>query len=99
MKQTKVVLEYSLEEFIFQIAKQVREGWDFDPNQPPGQYGRMYESHMLREPTEAQVQKDAAEAAKPSRAEILAKARAAKAAKAQEATQEASGAANEGEDE
>jgi len=87
MKQTKVVLAHSLQTFIFALDALRQDGWEFDPEMPPNVYGYIYEGGMIRLPTDDQLAKDEADANKPSRAEILAKARAAKKAKA-DATEE-----------
>lgn len=81
-RQTTTVLEYGLQEFMFACEKLRLDGWEWDEQSPPAFYGFCYEAHLHRDPTQIQLDKDAAEAAKPSRAEILAAARAAKKAKA-----------------
>lgn len=80
-KQTKNVTEYNLHNFIQSILKEAKKGWEIDESNPPAFYGMMYETGMVREATDDQLDADAAELAKPSRAEILADARAKKAAK------------------
>lgn len=77
-EQTTVVLDPSLLDFTTQVIDLAREGWELDEENPPRMVGFMYEAHMWRDPTEEQRN------AQPplSRAEILAKARAAKAEKA-----------------
>lgn len=82
------ILSSALQDFVFRIDEARQEGWEFDANSPPTVYGFTYEAAMWRDATEEQLENDAIEAAKPSRGEILAKARAAKAEKAK-ASQEA----------
>lgn len=81
IKQHKVVLQNSLPAFIFAIDELRQEGWEFDPEMLPTTYGFSYEAGMVREITSEQLEQEQVEANKPSRAEILAKARAAKAAR------------------
>ena len=75
MKQTKVILQYNLQTFIKEITDSVNNGWEIDDNDPPDVWGTAYECRMVRED-------EVAEEIRISRAEILHKARAAKAAKA-----------------
>jgi hypothetical protein len=84
MKQVETVVAYTLDEFIEGIVEKVKQGWDIDRDKSPILYGFIYECGLVRDATQIQLDKDAAELAKPTRAEILAKARAAKAAKATE---------------
>jgi hypothetical protein len=86
-KQTKQITEYNMVTFIQAIVDASKEGWKIDENNPPAFYGRIYEVILERNASDEQLAADAAELAKPSRAEILAKARAAK--KAKEETAEA----------
>lgn len=71
-EEKDVVLCNSLAEFVFRIDEMRQNGWEFDPEMPPVVYGFSYEAGFKR---------PAKDNGKPSRAEILAKARAAKAAK------------------
>lgn len=80
-KQETVILSYSLPDFIYKIDEHRQAGWEFHKDHEPGVFGFTYECHMIRNATDDQLEKDQTEANKPSRAEILAKARAAKAAK------------------
>ena len=64
------------------IQEMVEEGWDVDPERPMSQLGFMWECWFIRDVTDEQLQAEAEDADKLSRAEILAKARAAKAEKA-----------------
>lgn len=80
--QQTVVTGHTLHDFIFAIDALRQEGWDFVDDSPPTTYGWMFECQMTRNPTQAQLDKDIAQAGKMSYAERLAKARAAKAAKA-----------------
>lgn len=80
-KQQQTILCGSLQEFVFTIDELRRDGWEFDPDMPPIEYAFKYECGLIRNASEQQIQKDQAIEGKPSRAEILAKARAAKAAK------------------
>jgi hypothetical protein len=80
IKQHTVVLCRSLAEFVYTIDEYRQAGWLFDPDMPPVEFAFQYECGMIREVTEEQIEQEN----KPSRADILAKARAAKAAKARE---------------
>jgi hypothetical protein len=75
MKIHKAVLNPNLGLFVTEVAALAKEGWELDPAFPPGLFGYHYECQMLRD--EAIVDPPAP----PTRAEILAKARAAKKAK------------------
>lgn len=61
--------------FDAQVAEAEDQGWTVDPANPKGLFGTFWEVQMLRDPSVVD---------KPSRREILEKARAAKAAKASE---------------
>jgi hypothetical protein len=78
MKQGTTVVSASLPIFIADIIDLTKKGWEVHPDYEPNQGPILYECLMVREPTPEQTAEDN----KPSRAEILAKARAAKAAKA-----------------
>ena len=84
MKQNETIVEYALGTFVQKIVDKIKQGWDIDPNNPASIYGFHHECGLVRDATNEQLESDAAELAKPSRAEILAKARAAKAAKSSE---------------
>lgn len=75
MKQTKAIMEYSLQTFIKEIIDSVDKGWELDERDPPDVWGTTYECRMVRSD-------DVTEEIRASRAEILRKAREAKAAKA-----------------
>jgi len=81
VKQTKVILQYNLQTFIQEILESVENGWELDQNDPPCVWGTSYECRMTRAD-------DVPEEYKITRAEILHKARAAKAAKAAAAKQQ-----------
>lgn len=70
----------------FAIQKMVQDGWTIDEHRPLTFYSfGTVEVGFVRDPNEEQLRKDKEALEKPSRAEILAKARAAKAEKAKEA--------------
>ena len=82
MTQMKVLIHGNPVKMGFEIQELVREGWEIDPDYPLDHLGFGLECRMIRDPDAAQL---AADAAKPlSRAEILAKAREAKANKKKE---------------
>lgn len=74
LKNSKQILSNNLEDFVVQIINEVENGWELDPNYPPGMFFHSYECGLVRD---SEIQEEI----KRSRAEILAKARAAKAAK------------------
>lgn len=72
---SKAVANPNLEIFISELIDLVKQGWEIDPSNPPAQWGYMYECTMLRD-------EDIVDPPAPmTRAEILAKARAARANK------------------
>ena len=81
-KQVAIVASHSLIAFTAEILEKAKQGWDFDFEMLPVQGIHMYECAMVRYPTKEELQRDADALGKPSRADILAKARAAKAEKA-----------------
>lgn len=77
-KQSYVLIKSSPATLGFALQELVQEGWEIDPQYPVTQLGFDWEVTMTRTPTNKQLADDLA---KPlSRAEILTKARAAKAA-------------------
>ena len=76
MKQEKIVISTSLPSFVLECLELKGKGYEIDPDFLPAQFGTQYECTMVRIATEEQLAHDA----KPTRAEILARARAAKAA-------------------
>lgn len=83
-KQEQNFLDPNVGAVALEIQKMVRAGWSIDENRPLSLYGYMWEVWFIRNASDEQLAQDAAELAKPSRAEILAKARAAKAEKAKQ---------------
>lgn len=81
IEQKEVVLCNSLSEFVYRIDEMRQNGWEFDPEMPPVVYGFSYEAGFMRAISDKQHAEEVAELNKPTRADILAKARAAKAAK------------------
>jgi hypothetical protein len=82
--QSTVILEPSLPLFILKIDEHRREGWEFIPDVPPATWGFSYECHLQRFRSAEELVADAkavADALKPTREEILVKAREAKALK------------------
>lgn len=75
MKLSKTIQNPNLELFIREVIEATSQEWEIDPKNPPQMYGFYYETIMLRD-------EEIADEVKASRAEILARARAAKAAKA-----------------
>jgi hypothetical protein len=93
MNVTKSVLNPNLQVFVEEIVQHVKDGWEIDPQMPPTMLGYWYETIMVRD-------ESIVDPVKVSRAEILAKARAAKKAKAEETPEgEAPPAEEEAEDE
>jgi hypothetical protein len=82
MKQVASIATHNLIEFVDECIAKALAGWEFIPDHKPSQDLHMYTADMVRFPTLAELQADADELGKPSRADILAKARAAKAEKA-----------------
>lgn len=80
MTQRTTIVEKSLERLKMEEDRLTKEGWVRDPAIPLSAFLFSYELGMMRDPTPEQVAKEN----KPSRAEILAKARAAKAEKNKE---------------
>ena len=81
-KTLKTVVNPNLEVFVAELMELAINGWELDMSQPPALYGLLYEAH---------VSQDTDKIVPPAmtRAEITAKARAAKAAKAKaEGTEE-----------
>lgn len=76
-RQTKAIVEYGLPTFVKAILDACEDGWEVDFDNPPCTWGTTYEAHLTRSA-------DITDEQRLSRAEILAKARAAKAAKAAE---------------
>jgi len=74
-KTLKTVVNPNLEVFVAELMELAINGWELDMNQPPAQYGLLYEAHVLQDT-------DKIVPPAMTRAEITAKARAAKAAKA-----------------
>lgn len=70
----KVVQSPNLITFVNEVVDLALDGWQLDENNPPGTYGFSYEAHLLKD-------ENLIPPHKPSRAEILGNARAAKAAK------------------
>lgn len=77
-----MITEPGLQGFLTAVREKWNEGWEIDEKHPPYVHLYSYVCGMTREVLNEQEQ-----AAKLTRAEILANARAAKAAKAQGATQ------------
>lgn len=73
-KVSKTIQDPNLIVFINDIVAAVKDGWELDDQNPPGLYGFYYEVQLLKD-------ENLIEPPKPSRAEILANARATKAAK------------------
>lgn len=94
-RQEQNFLDPNIGTVALKIQEMVRDGWSLDEDRPVTLYGFMWEVWFERDATDAQIEKDAAEAAKPSRAEILAKARAAKAERKQSPEQPAEEAKDE----
>lgn len=82
-KQEVAILEYNPGTMSLKIQEMVEAGWSVDPDRPLVQLGFTWECWFIRDASDEQLAIDADAAAKPSRAEILAKARAAKAEKAE----------------
>lgn len=80
-RETLVFLEYNPGVLILKIQDLILDGWLVDEDRPLNQVGFYWECAMVRDSTEAQRLKDEAERGKPSRADILKKAREAKAEK------------------
>lgn len=80
MRQEKLVSSPSLPAFVIECMDHATQGWKVDPERIPAQFGFLHECYLIRDASALQIEHDEKEAAKPSRAEILAKARAAKAA-------------------
>lgn len=78
--QTTTVFTHSLPSLVEEVVRLTKDGWELDPNFPADTFGFSYHVGMIRSATPEQLAKDA----KPSRAEILANARAAKAEKKRE---------------
>lgn len=76
-KATKVIQSPNLAEFVKLVVEASRDGWEIDDMNPPSLYGYFYETVLLKDENDV-------EPPKPTRAEILAKARASKAQKAAE---------------
>ena len=76
MKQEKHVTSTSLPAFVIECLQLQKQGYELHEEFLPAQFGPQYECTMVRTATPEQLAHDA----KPTRAEILAKARAAKAA-------------------
>lgn len=74
MKQTRTILTPSLYVFAYELQEAIQQGWEIDGDTPPTTFGIVYECGLMREVDEGFTEK-------PTRAEILAKARAAKKAK------------------
>lgn len=77
MNQEQTVIVSSPEAMGFKIQELVQKGWTINPNHPVSQLNFQWECGFIRNATPEQIAEDN----KPSRAEILAKARATKAAK------------------
>jgi hypothetical protein len=75
----KTIVNMNLSQFVQDVADATLQGWDVDPGKPAEQWGLLYEVGMVLNDERASEYVE-----KPSRAEILQKARAAKAAKAEE---------------
>lgn len=88
MKQEQSFMDPNAGTVALEVQKMVRDGWSVDEDRPMTLLGFQWEVWFVRDATDAQIASDEAEAAKPSRAEILAKARAAKAEKAKEVVSE-----------
>ena len=84
MIQKQVLLDYNPSELAFRMQELIQSGWEINPESPFTQLGAYWECGLMRDPTVAQLTSDAEKAAKPTRAEILKKARATKAQKAAE---------------
>lgn len=74
-RQTKAIIEYGLPNFISSLLEALEQGWEIDDDNPPAVYGFAYEAHLSRSA-------DITDEQKATRAEILARARQAKADKA-----------------
>lgn len=72
----KVVVDANLSVFLQEVADAVRDGWSIDPVNPGNIYGYLYEVHLLKDESLIDT--------KPTRADIAAGARSAKAKKAAE---------------
>jgi hypothetical protein len=81
-RQEQNLLDHNPGTLSLKISEACQDGWRVDPDRPMTLLGFLWEVWLLRDATDEQIADDAAEAAKPSRAEILAKARASKAEKA-----------------
>lgn len=81
MRQETTIIEYNPAVVAFKIQELVLQGWRIMEDRPFTQMGVMWEVGMERDPTQIQLDAEAAAAAKLTRPEILAKARAAKAEK------------------
>lgn len=82
------VIEPSLMGFLETCKAKWQDGWELDPEHGPQMIHFQYKTLMRRDAEHAQAEADRIAAGKPSRAEILAAARAAKAAKAAAQAQE-----------
>lgn len=77
MKISKDIADYSLQAFVARVLEAAEQGWTIDEWNPPQQLGPMFVTNMLRD-------EEVIDPPTPmSRAEVLAKARAAKKAKAE----------------
>lgn len=79
--QTLVLLEYNPGKLMSTVQDMILDGWLLDEERPMNQVGFYWEVGMVRDSTSAQRAKDEAELNKPSRADIMKKAREAKAEK------------------
>lgn len=72
---TKIVVDANLEVFVAELLAAAQDGWTLNAAHPVGQYGYLYEAHMVKDTSLID--------ATPTRADILANARSAKKLKAQ----------------
>lgn len=80
-----VIFESGLLSFLEAVKQKWADGWELDPDDGPMMYNFAYKTAMRRDAEHVKAEADRIAAGKPSRAEILAKARDAKAAKQREA--------------
>lgn len=83
-QQSKVIIDHNPSVLSFRMQELILAGWVIDPQMPLTQLGFLWEIGFVRSATDQQITLDEEEASKPSRADILKKARDAKAAKAVE---------------
>lgn len=83
MSETKSIINVNLSAFLREFQEHVQQGWEIDDNAPPNLWGVAYETGLVRtDKSIAAMATRQVDAPPPlTRAEILARARAAKVAK------------------